>query len=86
MELNSPEEIIEDIRQGKMVVLMDDEDRENEGDLIMAADKVTPEDVNFMARYGRGLICLTLTRNRCEQLNLPLMVENNSSPFFVKWL
>ena len=78
MELNSPEEIIEDIRQGKMVVLMDDEDRENEGDLIMAADKVTPEDVNFMARYGRGLICLTLTRNRCEQLNLPLMVDGNS--------
>lgn len=77
MELNSPEEIIEDIRQGKMVVLMDDEDRENEGDLIMAADKVTPEDVNFMARYGRGLICLTLTRRRCEQLNLPLMVSGN---------
>jgi 3,4-dihydroxy 2-butanone 4-phosphate synthase/GTP cyclohydrolase II len=77
MELNSPEEIIEDIRQGKMVVLMDDEDRENEGDLIMAADKVTPEDINFMARYGRGLICLTLTRSRCERLNLPLMVSGN---------
>ncbi len=78
MELNSPEEIIEDIRQGKMVVLMDDEDRENEGDLIMAADKVTADDINFMARYGRGLICLTLTRDRCEQLNLPLMVSGNS--------
>ena len=77
MELNSPEEIIEDIHQGKMVVLMDDEDRENEGDLIMAADAVTPEDINFMARYGRGLICLTLTRRRCEQLNLPLMVSGN---------
>lgn len=79
MELNSPEEIIEDIRQGKMVILMDDEDRENEGDLIMAAEKVTPEDINFMARYGRGLICLTLTRSRCEQLNLPLMVTGTNS-------
>jgi len=79
MELNSPEEIIEDIRQGKMVVLMDDEDRENEGDLIMAAAKATAEDVNFMARYGRGLICLTLTRDRCEQLNLPLMVTGTNS-------
>ncbi len=78
MELNSPEEIIEEIRQGRMVVLMDDEDRENEGDLIMAADKVTADDVNFMARYGRGLICLTLTRSRCEQLDLPLMVSGNS--------
>jgi 3,4-dihydroxy 2-butanone 4-phosphate synthase/GTP cyclohydrolase II len=73
--LNSTEEIIEDIRQGRMVVLMDDEDRENEGDLIMAASKVRPEDVNFMARYGRGLICLTLTRDRCRQLRLPLMVS-----------
>ena len=78
MELNSPEEIIEEIRQGRMVVLMDDEDRENEGDLIMAADKVTADDINFMARYGRGLICLTLTRSRCEQLDLPLMVSGNS--------
>jgi len=81
MKLNSVEEIIEDIRQGKMVVLMDDEDRENEGDLIIAADKVRPEDINFMARYARGLICLTLTRERCRQLRLPLMVESNSSPF-----
>ncbi len=79
MELNSPEEIIEDISQGKMVVLMDDEDRENEGDLIMAAAKATAEDINFMARYGRGLICLTLTRNRCEQLELPLMVRGTNS-------
>ncbi len=78
MALNSTEEIIEDIRQGRMVVLMDDEDRENEGDLIMAADRVRPDDINFMARYGRGLICLTLTRARCEQLNLPLMVSGNS--------
>ena len=73
--MNSIDEILEDIRQGRMVVLMDDEDRENEGDLIMAASKVRPEDVNFMARYGRGLICLTLTRDRCRQLRLPLMVS-----------
>lgn len=79
MSLNSIEEIIEDIRQGRMVVLMDDEDRENEGDLIMAASKVRPEDINFMARYGRGLICLTLTRQRCEQLRLPLMVSDNNA-------
>ncbi|HHO59865.1 MAG TPA: 3,4-dihydroxy-2-butanone-4-phosphate synthase [Thiotrichales bacterium] len=75
MKLNSTEEIIEDIRQGKMVVIMDDEDRENEGDLLMAATEVTADDVNFMARYGRGLICLTLTQQRCKQLNLPLMVS-----------
>lgn len=78
MALNTTEEIIEDIRQGKMVVLMDDEDRENEGDLIMAGSLVRPEDINFMARYGRGLICLTLTKERCEQLRLPLMVTNNN--------
>src|SRR5579862_8622208 len=73
--LNTIDEILEDIRQGKMAVLMDDEDRENEGDLIMAAECVRAEDVNFMARYGRGLICLTLTRERCRQLRLPLMVS-----------
>jgi len=78
MALNSIKEIIDDIHQGKMVILMDDEDRENEGDLIMAASMVRPEDINFMARYGRGLICLTLTRERCEQLKLPLMVTNNN--------
>ena len=72
MSLNTIEEIITDIRQGKMVILMDDEDRENEGDLIIAATKVRVEDINFMARYGRGLICLTLTRERCQQLQLPL--------------
>ena len=81
MELNTPEELIEDIRQGKMVVLMDDEDRENEGDLIMAASHVRAVDINFMARYGRGLICLTLTRERCQQLHLPLMVNNNNTSF-----
>jgi len=73
--LSSIDEILDDIQRGRMVVLMDDEDRENEGDLIMAASKVRPEDVNFMARYGRGLICLTLTRDRCRQLRLPLMVS-----------
>src|SRR5690606_30559428 len=62
-------------------VLMDDEDRENEGDLIMAASKVRPEDINFMARFGRGLICLPLTRERCRQLNLPLMVNDNQARF-----
>ncbi|GIX31070.1 MAG: 3,4-dihydroxy-2-butanone 4-phosphate synthase [Porticoccaceae bacterium] len=80
MKLNTIEEIIEDIRQGRMVILMDDEDRENEGDLIMAAARVRPEDINFMAKYARGLICLTLTPERCRQLNLPLMVEDNGSP------
>lgn len=78
MSLNSIEEIVEDLRQGNMVIIMDDEDRENEGDLLMAADCVTPEAVNFMAKYGRGLICLTLTRERCKQLRLPLMVNDNN--------
>lgn len=77
MDLNNTADIIEDIRQGKMVILMDDEDRENEGDLIMAAEKVRPEDINFMARNARGLICLTLTEARCRQLGLPLMVAEN---------
>jgi len=87
MGLNSTEEIIEDLRQGRMVIIMDDEDRENEGDLLMAAECVTPEAVNFMAKYGRGLICLTLTRERCRQLRLPLMVsgtdESHSTNFTV---
>ena len=76
MELNSTEEILADLRAGRMVVIMDDEDRENEGDLVMAAQGVSAADVNFMARYGRGLICLTLTRERCAQLRLPLMVSD----------
>ncbi len=79
MPLNSIEELIEDISQGKMVILMDDEDRENEGDLIMAASFTRAEDINFMARYGRGLICLTLTQARCEHFNLPLMVRDNNT-------
>ncbi len=80
-ELNTIPELLEDIRAGRMVVVMDDEDRENEGDLIMAASKVRPEDINFMARFGRGLICLPLTRERCHQLNLPLMVNLNQARF-----
>jgi len=81
MNLNTPQEIIEDIKQGKMVILMDDEDRENEGDFIMAAEKVTPEAINFMATHGRGLICMPMTKERCQQLKLPLMVEKNDAQF-----
>src|ERR1700753_100915 len=77
--LNSIDEILEDLRRVKRAVIMDDEDRENEGDLIMAAERVRAEDVNFMARYGRGLICLTLTRDRWRQLRLPLMVSETDS-------
>jgi 3,4-dihydroxy 2-butanone 4-phosphate synthase/GTP cyclohydrolase II len=75
------EEALEDIRQGKMVILVDDEDRENEGDLTMAAEKVTPEAINFMAKYGRGLICLSLTEERLNELRLPMMVSENTSRF-----
>jgi 3,4-dihydroxy 2-butanone 4-phosphate synthase/GTP cyclohydrolase II len=78
-DLNTIDEILSDLRQGRMVVIMDDEDRENEGDLLMAASCVRPEDINFMARYGRGLICLTLTRDRCRQLRLPLMVSDTDA-------
>jgi len=81
MSLDKIEDILDDLRQGKMVILMDDEDRENEGDLLMAAECVTPEDINFMARYGRGLICLTLTEDHCRKLDLPLMVNNNRTPY-----
>ena len=75
------EDAIEEIRQGRMVILVDDEDRENEGDLTMAAEMVTPEAINFMAKYGRGLICLTMTAERCDHLRLPLMVSSNTSSF-----
>ena len=81
MAFNSSAEIIEDIRLGKMVVLMDDEDRENEGDLIMAAEYVTPEAINFMVTHAKGLVCLPMTAERCQRLNLPLMVDNNSAQF-----
>lgn len=77
---HSIDEILADIAAGRMVVILDDEDRENEGDIIMAAAKVRPEDINFMARHARGLICLALTRERCRQLDLPLMVRDNRSP------
>ena len=72
-------DVIEDIQLGKMVIIVDDEDRENEGDLMMAADKIEPEDINFMLRYARGLICLTLTQNRCKLLGIPLMVNQANS-------
>ncbi len=81
MMFNTIEEAIQDIRQGKMVILVDDEDRENEGDLTMAAEKVTPEAINFMAKYGRGLICLSLTPERVDELQLPLMTQDNTSSF-----
>ena len=77
--LATTEEIIAELRAGRMVILVDEEDRENEGDLVLAADHVTAEAVNFMAKHGRGLICLTLTRERCQQLNLPLMVRDNGT-------
>ena len=80
MIISSIQEIIAEMRAGKMVILVDEENRENEGDLVLAADFVTPEAINFMATHGRGLICLTLTEERCRQLNLPLMVTANRSP------
>ena len=79
MELNSIQELIKDIAAGKMVVLMDDEDRENEGDLILAAEKVSPEAINFMATHARGLICLALNDERCKRLGLEQMVKNNGT-------
>ncbi|MBT3993584.1 MAG: 3,4-dihydroxy-2-butanone-4-phosphate synthase [Gammaproteobacteria bacterium] len=78
IEFTPIEVILDDLRSGKMVIIVDDEDRENEGDLIIAADKVTPEDINFMAKNGRGLICLTLTQSRCNMLRLPLMSTQNN--------
>src|SRR5258706_10316732 len=74
------EDALEAFRAGRMVILMDDEDRENEGDLCVAAERVTAEDVNFMATHGRGLVCLALTENRCDQLGLPMMVRENRAP------
>ena len=79
MPLNTVEELVADIRAGKMVILMDDEDRENEGDLVIAATHVRPEDINFMITHARGLVCLTLSRDRCKQLDLPLMVDANGA-------
>ena len=77
-KFNTIEEAIEDIKQGKMIIVVDDEDRENEGDLVMAAEKVTPEAISFMAIHGRGLICVPITKKRAEELDLPLMVGNNT--------
>ena len=79
MPLSRVEDLVADIRAGKMVILMDDEDRENEGDLVIAATHVRPEDINFMITHARGLVCLTLSRERCKQLNLPLMVDQNGA-------
>ncbi|HBG92409.1 MAG: bifunctional 3,4-dihydroxy-2-butanone 4-phosphate synthase/GTP cyclohydrolase II [Nitrospirae bacterium RIFOXYB2_FULL_43_5] len=80
-KFNTIDEAIDDIAKGKMVILVDDEDRENEGDLCMAAEKITPEAINFMAKYGRGLICLSLTPERVEELKLQMMTDDNTSPF-----
>ncbi len=79
VQISPVEDIVADMRAGKIVILVDEEDRENEGDLVLAADHVSAEAINFMARYGRGLICLTLTRERCERLNLPPMVPRNGT-------
>jgi len=73
------QEIVAELRAGKMIILVDEEDRENEGDLVLAADHVNAEAINFMAKHGRGLICLTLSKERCQQLNLPLMVRENGT-------
>jgi 3,4-dihydroxy 2-butanone 4-phosphate synthase / GTP cyclohydrolase II len=81
MKFNTVEEAIEDIKKGRMVILVDDEDRENEGDLTMAAEAVTPEAINFMAKYGRGLVCLSLTPERVDRLQLPMMTTDNTSSF-----
>ncbi|MBI4667375.1 MAG: bifunctional 3,4-dihydroxy-2-butanone-4-phosphate synthase/GTP cyclohydrolase II [Nitrospinae bacterium] len=80
-KFNTVESAVEDLRQGRMIIMIDDEDRENEGDLVLAAEMVTPEAVNFMAKEGRGLICLAMTGQRCDELNLPLMVRDNTSSF-----
>ena len=81
MPISTTQEIVAELRAGRMVILVDEEDRENEGDLVLAAEFVTPEAINFMAKYGRGLICLTLTAERCEQLNLPMMTSRNGTSY-----
>ena len=81
MPISSTQEIIDELRAGHMVILVDDEDRENEGDLMIAADFVTPEAINFMAKHARGLVCLTLTQERCNQLGLSPMTRDNRSSF-----
>ncbi|MDB5727870.1 MAG: ribB [Noviherbaspirillum sp.] len=81
MSISTTQEIVSELRAGRMVILVDEEDRENEGDLVLAAEFVTPEAINFMAKFGRGLICLTLTAERCEQLNLPMMTSRNGTSY-----
>ena len=81
MSISSTEEIVAELRAGRMVILVDEEDRENEGDLVLAADFVTPEAINFMIRHARGLVCLTLTEERCDQLALPMMTSKNGTSF-----
>ena len=81
MAIADIEDVIKDVKEGKMVIIVDDEDRENEGDVMIAAEKVTPEAINFMARYARGLICLSLSEERVKELDLPLMVTDNTSPY-----
>jgi len=81
MAISTTQEIIAELRAGRMVILVDEEDRENEGDLVLAAEFVTPEAINFMAKYGRGLVCLTLTEARCNQLNLPMMTTRNGTSY-----
>src|SRR5438445_13285697 len=81
MQFATIEEAIAEIQEGRMVIIVDDEDRENEGDLMVAAEKITPQAINFMARYGRGLICLSMTPERLDELEIPLMVSQNSSRF-----
>jgi 3,4-dihydroxy 2-butanone 4-phosphate synthase/GTP cyclohydrolase II len=81
MSISTTQEIVAELRAGRMVILVDEEDRENEGDLVLAAEFVTPEAINFMAKYGRGLICLTLTEERCERLNLPMMTTRNGTSY-----
>lgn len=80
IQLNTIEEAIQDIKDGKVIIVVDDEDRENEGDFLAAAEKITPEMVNFMATHGRGLICTPLTEDRCKELELNMMVNNNTDP------
>ena len=79
MPISPVPELVAELAAGRMVILVDEEDRENEGDLVLAADHVTPEAINFMAKHGRGLICLTLTRERCERLHLPPMAARNGT-------
>ena len=81
MSISTTQEIVAELRAGRMVILVDEEDRENEGDLVLAAEFVTPEAINFMAKFGRGLVCLTLTEERCAQLDLPMMTARNGTSY-----